>query len=183
LDIDAGRRQFRKVSALAGGGLLLGIDFSSPRESAASTSAFRPNAWIGVHPDGRVSLVCPRNEMGQDVHTSLMMLLAEELAVDPRQVTVDEAPPDALYIDKLMGSQITGGSMSIRDAWEDASKAHKRPGVHKIVDIGEGVAVIADHYWIARSALAEVAIANALFGLTGTRVRVLPLEDAGVTFV
>jgi CO/xanthine dehydrogenase Mo-binding subunit len=153
LDIDAGRRQFLRVSALAGGGLPLGIDWSSPRESAASTSAFRLNAWIGVHPDGRVSLVCPRNEMGQDVHTSLMMLLAEELAVDPRQVTVDEAPPDAVYINKLMGSQITGG----QHEHSRCVGAAPESGGH--------------------------SIANALFGLTGTRVRVLPLEDAGVTFV
>ena len=120
---DLGRRRFLKVSALAGGGLMLGIDFGWTRASAAATGAFKPNAWVGVHPDGRVSLVCPRNEMGQDVHTSLTMLLAEELAVDPAQVTVEEAPPDPVYINKLMGSQITGGSTSIRDAWEPLRQA------------------------------------------------------------
>ena len=61
--------------------------------------------------------------MGQDVHTSLTMLLAEELAVDPTQVKVEEAPPDPVYINKLMGSQITGGSTSIRDAWEPLRQA------------------------------------------------------------
>jgi isoquinoline 1-oxidoreductase beta subunit len=40
----------------------------------------------------------------------------------------------------------------------DASVAQKRPGVRKVVDIGEGVAVIADQYWIARSALADIKI-------------------------
>src|SRR5260221_549977 len=120
---DLGRRQFLKVSALAGGGLLLGVEFVRPRASAAATSAFNPNAWVGVHPDGRVSLVCPRNEMGQDVHTSLTMLLAEELAVDPSHVAIEEAPPNPVYINKLMGSQITGGSTSIRDAWEPLRKA------------------------------------------------------------
>jgi CO/xanthine dehydrogenase Mo-binding subunit len=40
----------------------------------------------------------------------------------------------------------------------DASAAQKRPGVRKVVDIGEGVAVIADQYWIARSALADIKI-------------------------
>jgi len=272
---DAGRRQFLKVSMLAGGGLMLGIQLVESRDGVAATNDFKPNAWVSVHPDGRVSLVCPRNEMGQDVHTSLTMLLAEELAVDPTQVKVEEAPPDPVYINKLMGSQITGGSTSIRDAWEplrkagatartmlisaaaarwkvsagqcraagghvfdgskslaygalaaeaarlpvpddvtlksagefnvigkplprldgadkargrtifgidvkqpgmvyaalatcpvlggrvasfDAGKAQKRPGVRKVVDIGEGVAVIADHYWIARSALAAIDI-------------------------
>jgi isoquinoline 1-oxidoreductase beta subunit len=57
------------------------------------------------------------------VHTSLTMLLAEELAVDPLHVTVSEAPPDPVYINNLMGAQITGGSTSIRDAWEPLRKA------------------------------------------------------------
>ena len=120
---NVGRRQFLKISALAGGTLLVGIELIRPRTAAAAASAFTPNAWIGVHPDGRVSLVCPRNEMGQDVYTSLTMLLAEELAVDPSQVTVEQAPPNPVYINKLMGSQITGGSTSMRDAWEPLRKA------------------------------------------------------------
>jgi CO/xanthine dehydrogenase Mo-binding subunit len=203
------------------------------------------------------------------------MLRAEELAVDPSHVTVEEAPPDPVYINKLMGAQITGGSTSVRDGWDplrkagatartllvsaaaarwkvpasecragdgkvshgnqslaygalaadaarlpipqnvtlkspgefsvigkplprldgadkargrtifgmdvrqpgmmyaalaacpvlggrvasfDASAAQKRPGVHKVVDIGDGVAVIADHYWLARSALGYLTI-------------------------
>jgi CO/xanthine dehydrogenase Mo-binding subunit len=120
---DLGRRQFLKVSALAGGGLMLGVDFGWTRACAAAAGDFKPNAWVSVHPDGRVLLVCPRNEMGQDVHTSLTMLLAEELAVDPTQVEVEEAPPDPVYVNKLMGAQITGGSTSIRDAWEPLRKA------------------------------------------------------------
>jgi isoquinoline 1-oxidoreductase subunit beta len=272
--INASRRRFLKVSAAAGGGLMIGLRLGGPSESAAA-AAFEPNAWITVAPDGAVTLVCPRNEMGQDVHTSLIMLLAEELAVDPRQAKVHEAPPDAVYINKLMGAQATGGSTSIRDAWDplrsagatarsmliaaaaahwnvpggecraenghvihgakklpygaiataaarqpvpkdvalkpasafsvigkslprldgsdkargrtvfgidvqqpgmvyaalaqcpvlggkvvsfDAGDARKRAGVRNIVDIGDGVAVVADHYWIARSALADIKI-------------------------
>jgi isoquinoline 1-oxidoreductase beta subunit len=116
--LGVGRRQFLKASLLAGGGLMLGVEFARPRAAAAALSTFKPNAWISVHPDGRVALICPRNEMGQDVHTSLTMLLAEELAVDPHQVEIEEAPPDPVYLNTLMGSQITGGSTSIRDAWE-----------------------------------------------------------------
>ena len=123
LHTDVGRRRFLKVSVLAGGGLMVGVQLAWPRQSAAATSGFAPNAWVAVHSDGRVSLVCPRNEMGQDVHTSLTMLLAEELAVDPSRVAIEEAPPHPVYINKLMGSQITGGSTSIRDAWDPLRKA------------------------------------------------------------
>ena len=62
--------------------------------------------------------------MGQDVNTSLAMLLAEELEVDPRGVKVVQAPvdPDA-YLNHLLGAQITGASSSVRDAWEPLRRA------------------------------------------------------------
>jgi CO/xanthine dehydrogenase Mo-binding subunit len=114
------RRAFLEASALVGGGLVLGFQLGAPRAAgAAETAGFRPNAWISVRPDGAVTLICHRNEMGQDVHTSLAMLLAEELAVDPRSVRVEQAPVDpAVFTNQLLGAQITGGSTSVRDAWE-----------------------------------------------------------------
>jgi len=269
------RREFLKVSAAAGGGLLIGFRFGDAAAQAAASGGFKANAWVAIQPDGTVVLTCHRNEMGQDVTTSLAMLLAEELEVDPRSVKVVQAGVDPIYINKLLGGQITGGSTSIRDAWEplrqagaagrmmlvsaaaakwnvpagdvrvengmliagsnrasyaemaadaakqpmpatiklktpdqfkvigkelprldgadkargktvfgidfaqpgmvyaalaqcpviggkvvsfDASIAQKRPGVKKVVNIGEGVAVIADHFWVARSALGDVRI-------------------------
>ncbi len=271
--VNASRRTFLKVTAAAGGGLMLGLRLGAA-EGAPPSAAFVPNAWISISSDESVKLVCARNEMGQGVRTSLAMLLAEELAVDPRHVAIEDAPPDPVYVNKLMGAQVTGGSTSIRDAWDplrqagatartmlvaaaaarwkvpaaecraqdghvlhgarklsygtlaadaarqnapqsvplkasaftvigsglprldaadktrgrtvfgidvkqpgmlyaalaqcpviggrvasfDASLASKRAGVRQVVDIGEGVAVIADHYWIAHSALADVRI-------------------------
>ena len=108
------RRDFLKVSAVASGGLLLGFRLG---DAAQEFATFKPNAWVSIEPDGSVTLTCHRNEMGQDVHTSLSMLLAEELGVDPRRVRVVQAPPDAVYINTMLGAQITGGSTSIREAW------------------------------------------------------------------
>jgi CO/xanthine dehydrogenase Mo-binding subunit len=118
------RREFLEVSALLGGGLALGVRIGAAPVRAAEEKVFEPNAWISVRPDGSIVLICQRNEMGQDVHTSLAMLLAEELAVDPRAVTVLQAAvnPDA-YLNHLMGAQITGGSTSVRDAWEPLRRA------------------------------------------------------------
>lgn len=107
------RRDFLKVSALASGGLLIGFRL----EATSAPAPFTPNAWVTIAPDGKITLTCHRNEMGQDVHTSLSMLLAEELGVDPRRVTVVQAPVDPIYINAMLGAQITGGSTSIRDAW------------------------------------------------------------------
>ena len=114
------RRQFLKVSALAGGGLMLGFRFGAQDAAAATLD---PNAWVKLDPSGKVTLVCQRNEMGQDVHTSLTMLLAEELGVDPRGVTVVQADANPVYVNNLLGAQITGGSTSVRDGWETLRKA------------------------------------------------------------
>jgi isoquinoline 1-oxidoreductase beta subunit len=116
------RRDFLKVSALAGGGMLVALRFGAVDEAVAA-DAVTPNAWITLRPDGRVVFTCHRNEMGQDVHTSLAMLLAEELGVDPRKVSVEQAGVNPVYINKMLGGQITGGSTSVRDAWEPLRQA------------------------------------------------------------
>ena len=118
------RREFLKVSAAAGGGLIIGFRFGGVGEAQAQgTAGSNMNAWVAIQPDGMVVLTCQRNEMGQDVHTSLAMLLAEELEVDPRSVKVVQAAPDPVYINKLLGAQITGGSTSIRDGWDTLRQA------------------------------------------------------------
>jgi CO/xanthine dehydrogenase Mo-binding subunit len=116
------RRRFLEVSALVGGGLLVGCQIDKGPSAAArakrTVRPFVPNAWVAIGSDGTITLTCSRNEMGQDVHTSLAMLIAEELEVDPRGVRVVQAPADPeAYTNSLLGAQITGGSTSVRDAW------------------------------------------------------------------
>lgn len=136
------RRTFLKLSvtvgAAAGGGLLLG--FSMPAVSqdqkagksviggdaneAAQNGVFAPNAFVQIDTAGKVTLVIPKVEMGQGVYTSIPMLIAEELEVPLDTVTLDHAPPDEkLFTDPLLGGQLTGGSTSIRYAWEPMRKA------------------------------------------------------------
>jgi isoquinoline 1-oxidoreductase subunit beta len=116
------RRDFIKVSAVVGGGLLVGFRFSDA--AAASPDApFNANAWIRINPDGAVTFTCGRSEMGQDVYTSLSMILAEELGVDPSKVKVLQAPVDPVYLNSALGAQITGGSTSVREGWTPLRKA------------------------------------------------------------
>jgi CO/xanthine dehydrogenase Mo-binding subunit len=117
------RRQFLKVSVVAGGGMMIALRLGVSGEAVAASPAFKANAWVTIDPNGQVVLACHRNEMGQDVHTSLTMLLAEELGVDPRRVKVEQADVDPIYINKMLGGQITGGSTSVRDAWEPLRQA------------------------------------------------------------
>jgi isoquinoline 1-oxidoreductase subunit beta len=124
IDTSVTRRDFIKVSAVVGGGLLVGFRFSeASAASAPAIDGLTANAWISIAPDGAVTFTCGRSEMGQDVYTSLSMILAEELGVDPRKVTVLHAPVDPVYINSALGAQITGGSTSIRDGWTPLRKA------------------------------------------------------------
>src|SRR5512138_56164 len=110
------RRDFLKTSAVVGGGLVIGLYL--PQGSLASTGA-EPgalNAWVRIAPDNTITLICHRNEMRQDVHTSLALLVAEELNVDVNRVKVEQAKVDPVYVNSLLGAQITGGSTSSRDA-------------------------------------------------------------------
>jgi isoquinoline 1-oxidoreductase beta subunit len=113
------RREFLKTSALAGGGLMLGVDLYATGDLArAAGTVYTPNAWVHIADDNTITLISARSEMGQGVYTSMPMLIAEELHVDLKTIKVAIAPPDKAYTNALLGAQITGGSTSVRDGWE-----------------------------------------------------------------
>jgi Aerobic-type carbon monoxide dehydrogenase, large subunit CoxL/CutL homologs len=116
------RRDFLKATAAAGGGLVIGVRLGDAAAQSPGAS-FTPNAWVSIAADGAVTLTCHRTEMGQDVHTALTMLLAEEMGIDPQDVKVVQAPADPVYINNMLGGQLTGGSTSVRDAWEPLRRA------------------------------------------------------------
>jgi isoquinoline 1-oxidoreductase subunit beta len=111
------RRNFIKTSAIAGGGLMIGLSFSTSKVEAAGT-LYTPNAWVHIADDNTITLISARSEMGQGVYTAMPMLIAEELNVDFKTIKVAIAPPNAVYVNALLGAQITGGSTAVRDGWE-----------------------------------------------------------------
>ncbi|TLY26782.1 MAG: xanthine dehydrogenase family protein molybdopterin-binding subunit [Nitrospirae bacterium] len=123
------RRTFLKLSAAAGGGLLLSfilprIIWNSEATGATTAEVFAPNAFIRIGRDSRVTLIMPYVEMGQGTDTSIPMLIAEELEVDLRQVTLEAAPPDdRQYANPIFQFQVTGASASVRAAWEPLRRA------------------------------------------------------------
>lgn len=101
------RRDFLRVTALAGGGVLFGT-WIGPRAAAAGSTAvvFEPNAFIRITPDGAITLISKNPEIGQGIKTSLPMLVAEELDVPWQSVRIEQAMANrARY-----GSQSAGGS-------------------------------------------------------------------------
>ncbi len=114
------RRSFLKVSALAGGGLMLGFHALSKslEKSVAEDGVFSPNAFLKIDSHGMVTLMAPNPEVGQGVKTSLPMLVAEELDVNWENVVVEQAP-----LNKSFERQVAGGSGSIRSSWDSFRKA------------------------------------------------------------
>ena len=119
------RRDFLKVGAAAGGGLVLGfhLPFGGEAVAQAAGKPFAPNAFIRIGTDDQVTVVVAKAEMGQGVYTSLPMLVAEDLEADWSKVRVESAPVDPAYNRPGMGMQMTGGSSSVWSSWEQMRKA------------------------------------------------------------
>jgi isoquinoline 1-oxidoreductase beta subunit len=128
------RRRFIVTSAAVAGALVLGVAVRGLRRTPAGVSSARGvlNAFVRIAPDGQVTLVMPKVEMGQGTWTSLPMLIAEELEVDLASVALEPAPPDpAVYgfpVDPeapegIERDQATGTSLSIIQCWEPLRQA------------------------------------------------------------
>src|SRR5215467_1718514 len=111
------RRGFVTAGVAAGAGLVIG--FYLPHGSlGGSSEQLAPNAYLTITPDGKITIVVARSEMGQGVRTSLPMILAEELEADWKQIEIEQAGASTLF-----GDQTTGGSASVRTTWEPMRKA------------------------------------------------------------
>lgn len=109
------RRGFLKTAGAATGGLVLGFTLPGAHRfaQAADAKVYAPNAFLRVAPDNTITVIVNRLEFGQGVHTSLPMLIAEELDADWSQMRGELAPAGEVYKDPAFGMQITGGSGSI----------------------------------------------------------------------
>jgi len=100
------RRAFLRVTVTVGGGLLFAACLDPRAAAGAQGSAFEPNAYIRLTPDGLVTIIAKNPEIGQGVKTALPMLIAEELDVEWKNVRVEQAGADA----RKFGRQFAGGS-------------------------------------------------------------------------
>ncbi|WP_316848135.1 xanthine dehydrogenase family protein molybdopterin-binding subunit [Pedobacter psychrodurus] len=122
---DNSRRTFLKTSLIATGGLM--IHFSGlaklalPHNDNGLPAAqwTEINGYIKIAADNSITLICPNPEFGQNVMTSLPMIVAEELDVDWQNVTVEMGPHDNVKL----GPQFTGGSNSMRMYWKPLREA------------------------------------------------------------
>jgi isoquinoline 1-oxidoreductase subunit beta len=114
------RRSFLKVTALAGGGMMLSFSWlagckPSPEETLALPKEwFELNSYIKIGDNGVVTLMSPNPEFGSNVKTSMPMILADELDVDWKNVIVEQAD----FYPERFNRQFTGGSQGIRQGWK-----------------------------------------------------------------
>ncbi len=149
------RRRFLIAGVLFGGIAYFGYRFLSKHDRLANPAALQLNeqelalnGWFKIAPDNTITVMVPRQEMGQGIYTGLAMLVAEELDADWSKVKVEQAPIDKMYANITMltdglpfdendksytaaiarrvgyslgdtlGVQATGGSTGIRDGWQ-----------------------------------------------------------------
>jgi isoquinoline 1-oxidoreductase beta subunit len=124
LDTNMARRQFLKLSGIAGGGLVLAFAMGgAPRAEAAhhgnKKGAAALNAYVQIKPDGKVVIAAKNPEVGQGVKTFLPMIIAEELEVPWESVSVIQSDID----EKRYGRQSAGGSQSTPRNWTPMREA------------------------------------------------------------
>lgn len=117
------RRDF--ICYSAGGLTGLFIAFHLPLSYSKNPSSERPeapNAFIHIRPDNTVELIINRLEMGQGIHTSLAMLIAEELDLEMKTIVCRSSGPEEIYNDPKFHVVTTQGSLSINHSWEQYRK-------------------------------------------------------------
>ncbi|MGE3402226.1 MAG: molybdopterin cofactor-binding domain-containing protein [Vicinamibacterales bacterium] len=111
------RRRFLKVTALAGGGVLLALHLDADPALAQNPfggGAFVVTAFIRIQPDGSITIMAKNPEIGQGVKTMLPMIIADELDADWKDVRVEQADADQ----SRYGFQLAGGSLSTPLNWD-----------------------------------------------------------------
>ena len=114
---DLARRHFLVNTAVAGGGLALGLPFAVTDAAAQSAAgeATEVNVWVVVQPDDTCVIRIARSEMGQGTLTGLAQLVAEELECDWKKVKTEQPTPGQnLARKRVWGDMSTGGSRGIR---------------------------------------------------------------------
>jgi isoquinoline 1-oxidoreductase beta subunit len=113
------RRSFLRVTALAGGGLMVVAHLDPMAELLAQAPpgftppTFMPTAFVKIQPNGKVTIVSKNPEIGQGIKNELPMVIADELDVDWKDVTLEQADLDPTKY----GGQVAGGSTATPTNW------------------------------------------------------------------
>ena len=120
------RRSFLKTTVLAGGGMLMSFSWLASCVSKEEKETlvlpeewFHLNGFLKIGENGVVTIMSPNPEGGQNVKTSMPMIVADELDVDWKNVIVEQASLNT----ELYTRQFIGGSNAIRTSWKSLRMA------------------------------------------------------------
>ena len=123
--ISYGRRSFIQKSSLISGGLMIGFpwlascEMSAVKVNALPKEWFELNGFLKIADNGLITIMSPNPEIGQNIKTSMPMIVAEELDALWDNVIVEQAPLNTAIFKR----QLAGGSQSIRQGWESLRMA------------------------------------------------------------
>jgi len=109
------RRGFLQAALVSGAFVLTARFIPEPLWAAEGEAArpFEPSVWMSIAPDGTVTIVAHRSEMGCGSRTALPLVVADELDADWTRVRLEQAIGDPKY-----GEQDTDGSHSVRSNFD-----------------------------------------------------------------
>src|SRR6188508_793532 len=102
------RRSFLQISALAGGGAVIGMylpEVLAQGPPGAGQASIAADTYITVHPDNTFTIIAKNPETGQGIRHALPAIIADEFDVDWSQVKIQQADLNPKY-----GPQVEGGS-------------------------------------------------------------------------
>ena len=173
------RREFIRVSALAGGGFFLSLALPSEGWAQAAhalddtAKVFTPGPFIKITPEGIITILAKNPETGQGVKTSLPMIVAEELDADFSTVVIEQA---ALRGD--VGAQFAGGSRSTPDNYLRLRLAGATARAMLLTAAAQTWNVRTDELTTSNGKVIHAASGRVLtYGQLATKAATLPIPD------
>jgi isoquinoline 1-oxidoreductase beta subunit len=180
------RRNFLKVSAGIGGGLILAFGLVDKANAQAAGGGgggrppgppappFAPSAYVRIAPDGRITLYSKNPEIGQGIKTAFGLILAEELDAKWSDVTVEQSPINAA----VYGTQFAGGSLSIPMNWDTLRQAGAGAKAMLIAAAAQEWNVPASECTAADSVVTHATSRRSMgYGQLADRAAAMPLPD------
>ena len=111
------RRAFISAGVLAGGVVVFGIAIRPGDRSdkvaglIANDEETVFNVWVKIAPDNKVTAIIPHADMGQGVHTTLAMMLADEMDADWDLIEFMEAPAHKEFANYALAKGYAAGDV------------------------------------------------------------------------
>ena len=178
---DLTRRDFLKLTTIAGAGLTLGALL--PARASTGTAAASPFSmpFVRIDPDNTVTVLSKHVEAGQGVWTGLPTIVADELDASWSQMRVESAPAKVpmygnLAFDPKGNVQGTGGSTAVANSWMQLRQAGATARAMLVQAAAQGWKVPATEITVSEGVVSHAASGKkATFGELAVRAGKLPV--------